>query len=565
MIQGKRAAIHQGTVVYVSGVQPNIPVRATVEAYEPNSNQWRVILQGGQFSGTARLVAEDSLKVSFALLPLSPGQIQKYVRFADDGAQGTCGRGLVVEEFVRADTPIFAEPPLIVVGGLIQPPRTHHSERFLAYNALQKYAAQELQQAQAGRGGSFEYMNVLAAFNELSVAGHVPKHVREGRDHIVSKLFGGEASKSDEVKSVLMKFHSNQFILDNLSEPTDAAFSSSGIYQTISRVNHSCDPTINIMPARVYAEQHKIEFGSTVEECGGVLMAHATRNLQKGERLTYCCGPVELQSWGLAKRREYLLAQNGFICGCERCVAEEAAEKAAAAGGMEEVPELPAPAAQVPKVEAQVEVEPAPPAARASASKPRPPAGGRIDIKTSTVKQGTKKITTKTTITTQADGSTSSIVETMGDEGGATSEAKVETKVEATPTAQATSAAPRATVAYTRSKPVGREAKGDAAAAAAAAVVKRRALQEAKGGGSSARDDKTTKPVEVGAEEMDELKSPPGDKKLPQAGGVEVNISSGPSPSETASGLSNAQIALAIAAAGAAALVVMVVTLRGRR
>ena len=79
-----------------------------------------------------------------------------------------------------------------------------------------------------------------------------------------------------------------------------------------------------------------------------------------------------------------------------------------AAGGKVTPAAVAAKAPSVPSVKA-----PASPPVPASASKPRPPAGGRIDVKTSIVTQGNKKITTRTTITTEADGSTSTFVETM--------------------------------------------------------------------------------------------------------------------------------------------------------
>ena len=55
---------------------------------------------------------------------------------------------------------------------------------------------------------------------------------------------------------------------------------------------------------------------------------------------------------------------------------------------------------------------PAVPAADAPKEKLKPPPGGRIDVKKSMYTSGNKKVTTVTTITTQADGSQSTVVET---------------------------------------------------------------------------------------------------------------------------------------------------------
>lgn len=346
MIQGTRAALHEGTVVYVSELAP-VPIRAVVLARNATNGKWRVQLQGGKWQGRELFVPEDALRLSFCLLPSSPSKFRRFVRMEDESAQGTCGRGLVVQEPVPAGAPIFAEEPLLVIGGLVLSHRSHHSERWLAYAALQKRAQLELQQAATGVPSGFENAGALAAFNELGIASHVPTHVREGAENIAMKLFE-DASRVDEVTNVLMRFHSNQFRFDNGAAPTDTAFASSAVYSSISRVNHSCAPAMTIEPARLYAQRHALDgIGESVEESGGMLIAVAARELQAGERLTFCYGPAELaQSWDLHKRRDFLLNELGFTCGCERCVVEEEAERACTActateGGLEDVPELP--------------------------------------------------------------------------------------------------------------------------------------------------------------------------------------------------------------------------------
>ena len=323
MLQGVRAALHEGTVVYVNGLAPT-PVRATIAAHDAASGKWRVRLQGSQWQGQELLVPEDSIRVSFCLLPSSLSNLQEFVRVTEETEQGACGRGLIVLEPVLAGRPIFAEPPLIVVGGLIMPHRTHHSERFLAYSALKRYTTAELQRAQAGHATDLQYSQTLAAFHDLGMASHVPAHLAEGAQNIAVKMFG-DASRAGEVSDVLRRFHSNQFRLDNGADPDDKDFASSAVYAFMSRGNHSCWPSVSVVPARVYASQNGTE--TCTEQSGGILLAYAQRDLAPGDRLTYNYGPAELvTSWGLAKRREYLLAELGFECGCERCVAEEAGE-----------------------------------------------------------------------------------------------------------------------------------------------------------------------------------------------------------------------------------------------
>lgn len=317
--------MHAGTVVYVSELAPT-PVRAVVQTYDAPSGRWRVELQGSQWQGRTLLVPEEAIRISFCILPSSLSKLQTFVDMTNVDAQGVCGRGLIVNVPVKKGNPILAEPPLIVAGALVMPHRTHHSERWLAFAALQKQAKAELQAAAVGRASSFEFSKALAAFNDLGMADQVPSHVREGAENIATKLFG-DPSRTAEVSDVLMKFHSNQFRLDNGAEPADTAFAASGVYPCMSRINHSCAPTMNMTPARLYAQLHGAKSGTSLEESGAVLLAFAARDLVPGDRLTISYGPAELaSSWSLQQRNEYLQRELGFKCGCERCVAEEAGQ-----------------------------------------------------------------------------------------------------------------------------------------------------------------------------------------------------------------------------------------------
>ena len=151
----------------------------------------------------------------------------------------------------------------------------------------------------------------------------MPPHVREGAENIAAKMFPGDATKLKEVMDVLLRFHANQFRLDNGADPKDKEFAASGVYKTLSRINHSCAPSLQVEPARLYAARHGTD--ASVEESGGVLLASAVYDLAPGERLTYNYGPPDLvTSWDVARRRAFLKAELGFVCGCQRCVIEEA-------------------------------------------------------------------------------------------------------------------------------------------------------------------------------------------------------------------------------------------------
>ena len=60
-------------------------------------------------------------------------------------------------------------------------------------------------------------------------------------------------------------------------------------------------------------------------------LTHSLRDMQAGERLTFSyAGPAELEISDVRKRRELLLQKFKFLCGCERCTAEAAAQESPA-------------------------------------------------------------------------------------------------------------------------------------------------------------------------------------------------------------------------------------------
>eukprot|EP00747_Dinoflagellata_sp_TGD_P218782 gnl/TRDRNA2_/TRDRNA2_90984_c0_seq2.p1 gnl/TRDRNA2_/TRDRNA2_90984_c0~~gnl/TRDRNA2_/TRDRNA2_90984_c0_seq2.p1 ORF type:complete len:243 (-),score=48.46 gnl/TRDRNA2_/TRDRNA2_90984_c0_seq2:28-699(-) len=101
---------------------------------------------------------------------------------------------------------------------------------------------------------------------------------------------------------------------DALSPPSAA-----GIYVILSTMNHSCDPTAEVVP-------HEAEPGCAA--IGGVDVSIRTlREVAAGEPLTISYVPTE---WPVEERRERL-RHWGFECDCSRCEAEERVKKALAA------------------------------------------------------------------------------------------------------------------------------------------------------------------------------------------------------------------------------------------
>lgn len=96
-----------------------------------------------------------------------------------------------------------------------------------------------------------------------------------------------------------------------------------------SHVNHSCNPSLAIVPKHVYERWYNID--SSMASSGGVLLAYAIRALEPGESLTFNYGPRELaESWDVRRRRAFLQARQGFFCLCDKCVAEGGSEPPAA-------------------------------------------------------------------------------------------------------------------------------------------------------------------------------------------------------------------------------------------
>ena len=351
MLQGKRAQLHRGSCCYVKAPGKGFDNEiATVLEFNDEKEKWHVRLMAAQWKKKELLLPESALKLGFSLLPSSVSKFETYVRLDYEGSQGTCGRGLVAAMQIKAGWPVFEEAPFIVCRKDATSMEAHHAERWMAFRTLE-----------ANAKASENYAQALAAFWELGFCEEVPAHVSDGAAAIVKKSEAAMATPLDAaqrekerkyVTEVLMRFHANQFGFFNASQGTDtpeqwrqfraryeaalcdavgsnmsfvADFLASALYANTSRVNHCCDPSIATTTKKQFCLTHKIKFN--FESDAGVKMAYAKRDIAPGERLTINYGPDELVAWSLEERRKVLHERFAFVCGCERCVAEEEALK----------------------------------------------------------------------------------------------------------------------------------------------------------------------------------------------------------------------------------------------
>lgn len=325
MIAGHCGALHKHTLCTIHGPKgsPHNGERCTVVAFVKASGTWTVRLVDPAKKGAELQVPESALRVSFCLLPSLLGKEKFFVQCASQPL-GEVGRDLVVQQHVKCDTPIFSEPPFLVAGSQVGSDEAMMENSVRRWHAFLALAHNASKDTADGR-----YTKAMSAFNLLSVGSHLPTELTSCAESIVAKHFAAASalpnaetrtSYLDKVIGVLGRFHSNQFRLDTLhNEP---ALATSGLYSFIgSHVNHSCNPSMSIVPKRLYESWYGIS--SSIEQSGGVLLAYAIRPLQPGESLTFNYGPPELAtSWDVTTRRAFLQTRQGFFCLCDKCVKE---------------------------------------------------------------------------------------------------------------------------------------------------------------------------------------------------------------------------------------------------
>ena len=106
MIQGEQATLHAQTVCrLIAEKSPLHDQQCMLLSFDQAKCKWCVQLS----SGKKLLVSESALRVSFCLLPSSTRKLQLFVR-VDHQMQGSCGRGLAVQEAVPAGMQAAGRP-----------------------------------------------------------------------------------------------------------------------------------------------------------------------------------------------------------------------------------------------------------------------------------------------------------------------------------------------------------------------------------------------------------------------------------------------------------------------
>ena len=340
MIQGERVQLHKGSLCLITLDGENYENDlCSVQGYRCDKRKWHVKL------GEKGLLApETSLRFCFSLLPPALTKLYFHHHVSFDAAQGSCGRGLVAGDNIKAGAPIFEEPPLLVCFKSAESPLEHHEQRWRAYKML-------IGRAQTGplSGPDGPWAKAAAAFTELGFVDDAPEHVRDAAEQIAafdfSRLPGvfpsdeARATHLQHVTEVLLRFHCNQFSFPNGVPERDPYFDASAVYAFTSRINHSCAPSVRMVLKEAYCKAHCVPYDPTKD--GGIKVAVAARDISKGERLTfsYLREILDDPAMGTAQRQALLRERLSFSCGCERCV-DEAAEAAEAAEAVEQIEEV---------------------------------------------------------------------------------------------------------------------------------------------------------------------------------------------------------------------------------
>ena len=112
MISGVTVSMHKNSCCKVASSEARFAGQlCNVVSFNTRSQKWKVQLDSGQRTE----ISEPDLQLVFSLLPSSCGRLGFYHELGFEDTQGSCGRGLVAKQDVKAGMPIFQEPPLLVV------------------------------------------------------------------------------------------------------------------------------------------------------------------------------------------------------------------------------------------------------------------------------------------------------------------------------------------------------------------------------------------------------------------------------------------------------------------
>ena len=166
LLIGDNVTLHRNTVCDVSAPgKPYNEARCKVLLFDAHKAKWQVRLRGDDvhdWNGKIKYVPERALSLGFAVLP-NNARPRLHVAVLTEGMHGSCGRGLVVQQAVRAGQPIFTESPLMVVATITANPQKQYNERFLAFQSLARAARNDATAAAA-----------LEVFEDASFRGSKP-------------------------------------------------------------------------------------------------------------------------------------------------------------------------------------------------------------------------------------------------------------------------------------------------------------------------------------------------------------------------------------------------------
>ena len=327
--------IHEGSVCRIRAKGAKFDgALCVLRTFDPTTGLWRVDIGETaalrDFGETSELVHESALALEFVLLPRGLEGAVCHPAVTAEDAQGTCGRGLIVSDHVPRGCPLFEEPPFVVVRRDEQSVEQHHGTRWRAYEELSARAL--------GDVANGPWATALKQLNDLGIVSEEIGHVRDGAERIVGGSNApfpaclpfatavARAARVEEVRAVLLRFHCNQFLFDNGAEKT-SPFHANALYAFAARANHACDPTIVfVSEAKILAKR-----GQDPSTGQGLVRAFTKRDLLPGEKLThaYLAMPRE---WTYLQRRAALRENYGFVCGCDLCLREEAADMALKGG-----------------------------------------------------------------------------------------------------------------------------------------------------------------------------------------------------------------------------------------
>ena len=333
MLQGGTLRLHKNSICEIR--EGDVGSLCHIVAHDDQRKLWHVrgwdLVKFASDNKDA-LVTEPSLQLCFSLLPQSIGRLKFYQHIAHAPSQGACGRGLVAAQDIKAHAPIFEEPPFMVVCDPSSSGAALHW-RWQAFKVLMTKASRDTADGMWSRA--------LTVFQDLS-SSDAPESVYEASRTIAAMDVEEDtevdptwlSEREQRVREALMRYSTNQHRWHSGGSASHhATGGATALYPFTSRANHSCAPS---MLLSLKEDVHGL-YGRPfdVEKDGGVVVFTALRDIRAGEPLTYSyahAATMGVEQKTVSERREILKRASGFICQCERCVAEEGEAKSEAEG-----------------------------------------------------------------------------------------------------------------------------------------------------------------------------------------------------------------------------------------